>query len=136
MDVPTFVSRMIDSLAWPVVVLFMVSIFRRPLTALIGRIKSLNWRDLNIDFNDTVQLLSPTGEPARVLKVEPPAAQKVEISARLSAQEIEGSRKTAQARLDEDTKKAGYQRGKLFQLPNGAYAIAWEVVAQVHIGIH
>jgi hypothetical protein len=37
----------------------------------------------------------------------------------------EQSKANAQARLDEDTKKAGHIRGELFQLPNGGWAIHW-----------
>ncbi|MCK4331447.1 MAG: hypothetical protein KAW81_02715 [Dehalococcoidia bacterium] len=46
---------------------------------------------------------------------------------KLSKDEIEESRQQARQRLDEDTKKAGYQRGKLYHLADKSYGIAWEV---------
>lgn len=35
------------------------------------------------------------------------------------------SKENAQKRLDEDTKKVGYQRGEIYQLENGGWAIHW-----------
>lgn len=35
------------------------------------------------------------------------------------------SKENAQRRLDEDTKKVGYQRGQIYQLENGSWAIHW-----------
>jgi hypothetical protein len=43
----------------------------------------------------------------------------------LEKPDSETSRKLAQRRLDEDTKKVGYQRGELYQLPDGRWAIHW-----------
>lgn len=35
------------------------------------------------------------------------------------------SKESAQKRLDEDTKRAGYVRGELYQLKDGSWGIAW-----------
>jgi len=35
------------------------------------------------------------------------------------------SRESAQNRLDDDTKKVGYVRGELYQLPDGSWGIHW-----------
>ena len=36
-----FISSLVSSLAWPAVILFGVFLFKRPLSALIGRIRSI-----------------------------------------------------------------------------------------------
>ncbi len=41
MDILTFISNLIDTLAWPIVVIFIAFIFRSPLTNLINRIRSV-----------------------------------------------------------------------------------------------
>ena len=54
---------------------------------------------------------------------------------RLSDEEIKQSRQRALKRIEEDTQKAGYQRGKLRQLDNGAYAVTWELEVSDRIKI-
>jgi len=48
-------------------------------------------------------------------------------SGQLIAKEIasEQSKIAAQKRLDEDTKRVGYDRGEIYQVKNGSWAIAW-----------
>jgi hypothetical protein len=53
----------------------------------------------------------------------------------LSADEIEQSRQRSLQRLEEDTKKAGVQRGELFQNKDGSWSIAFSAVRQCKIGI-
>ena len=40
-------------------------------------------------------------------------------------QVLNESKESAQNRLDDDTKKVGYVRGELYQLPNGSWGIHW-----------
>ena len=44
------------------------------------------------------------------------------------------SQENAQKRLDEDTKRAGIQRGELFQLQDGSWAIHWNPSVTIDIG--
>lgn len=106
-----FLSRVIDSLAWPVVVLVIVLLFRVPLATLIGRIKELKVPGISLETHDVVRL--PTGN---IIKSEPVPTARTEET-RLSDEEIEASRKIAQARLDEDTKKVGISARPVISTP-------------------
>ena len=48
-------------------------------------------------------------------------------SGQILAEEMRGeqSKKAAQKRLDDDTKRVGYLRGELYQLKDGTWAISW-----------
>jgi len=140
----TFWSHVIGSLAWPVVVFVIIFIFRNQIKILLLHIKSASFLGFNFEFNDTVDVYSPVDKTMHTIKLEEPSSpikpeeapsgKKVEIQ-KLDANEIEASRKRAQERLDEDTKRVGYKRGELFQLPNGGWAIAWKAEATFRVGI-
>lgn len=121
----------IGTLSWPLAVLIIVCILRWPISWLIMNIKKLGWKDLIIEFGDkaNVPVYFPEENKIRIVAVETelfPTKAEVKIT-RLSDEEIEQSKQKAQKRLKEDTKRVGYQRGKLFQLDNGKWAISWDI---------
>jgi hypothetical protein len=123
-----FWGEIIKSLIWPLTLIFLLLFFSNQVRELIRRIHTWKspWGEFQFfQFGDVIN-------PPAV--ITPPPGETLETK-KLSPEEMEASRKRAQARLDEDTKKNGVQRGKLFQLSNGAYAVAWEASATVHIGI-
>lgn len=50
MDDLTFISEVLRSVAWPVTVLASVYILRSAITGALGRLRGLQWKELNIDF--------------------------------------------------------------------------------------
>jgi hypothetical protein len=119
-----------SSLAWPIVVLIVFLILRSPIINLLKRIKTVKWKDITFEIGDTVPVYSPEDNQTYSLPLQP--IQSIDIKQkpkveRLSDDEIEKSRQRAVQRLKEDTERVGYQRGKLFQLDNGKWAISWEI---------
>jgi hypothetical protein len=134
----TFWADIISSLVWPITLFVILFLFRNQTKELIGRIIQIQYKELNFVFGDKVSVFSPIDNALHPI-IEPtikelPPSQKAEIP-KLTPEEIEASKKRAQARLDEDTKKNGTQRGELFQLPDGRWAISWKAEATVRIGI-
>ena len=122
----------LGTLSWPIIALIVACIFRNPIVNLIARIKTAKWKDLVLEFGDKVPVYSPEDKKFHpvILKPEPVTTFKpseVKLVSRLSEDEIEQSKQKAQKRLEEDTKRVGYQRGKLYQLDNGKWAISWDV---------
>jgi hypothetical protein len=52
MDWLTFVSSLVGSVAWPVVIFATAFLFRRPISRLIDRIKKMSIGDKSVDFTD------------------------------------------------------------------------------------
>jgi hypothetical protein len=133
----TSIFNWLSSLSWPIAVFFIFLILKSPISWLLTHLKSIRWKDWIFEIGDKVPVYSPTDNKFHEVVLQPPipaAKVKAEKIARLSDEEIEQSRIRAQQRLDEDTKRAGYQRGKLFQVPDsGKWAIAWEI--EVNAGI-
>lgn len=127
------------NVAWPIVVLILgetfIFVFRKPIANLIGRTRSAEgeggkWK---VNFDPEVdsivskplhQIIKPASISSEE-KVYEPTIKSDE--SRLSKEEIENSKRKAQKRLDEDTKKVGYQRGELYQLTDGSYGIKWSL---------
>jgi hypothetical protein len=72
MDILTFVSEMAKALAWPVTVLLILLLIRRPLLEYIPFVRRLRYGDLELDFEREVVQLSakasralPSSEGAR-----------------------------------------------------------------------
>lgn len=57
MDWITFLSELIDSVAWPILIIILAFIFRSPLSELIKVLKSLKYRDLELEFDSEVKKL-------------------------------------------------------------------------------
>jgi hypothetical protein len=125
------VTVVLNNLSWPIVVLAIVLIFKSEIKWLILHIKS--WKgfgqEINVDAADQVTPLLRGVKVGVELKPLPPPSKKAPEAKvpKLPDEEIKQSRQRALKRIEEDTKKAGYQRGKLRQLDNGAYAVAWEL---------
>ena len=63
-----------------------------------------------------------TYEPPEQIIIPEPAQLKVEGGV---PRVIKGSKDEAQERLDEDTKRVGYQRGEVFKQKDGKWGVAW-----------
>jgi hypothetical protein len=77
MDTLTFISKVIEALAWPVTLLIILLALRRPLLNLFPVIQRLRWQGLELDFGRQVQALAMEARqelpPTRsVLKAEEP----------------------------------------------------------------
>lgn len=68
MDWLTFVTELIKALAWPITILIIIIVLRKPLANLIPTLQRLRYRDLEIEFGRSVQ------ELASEAKKELPAA--------------------------------------------------------------
>ena len=127
----TAIFNWLGSLSWPIAVLLIFLIFKSPISWLLKNLKSVRWKDWIFEIGDKVPAYSPTENKFHEVVLQPPIpTAKVPVAeiSRLSDEEIEQSRKRAQQRLDEDTKRVGYQRGKLFQVADsGKWAIAWHL---------
>jgi len=133
------VTVVLSNLSWPIVVLAIVLIFKSEIKWLILHIKL--WKgfgqEITVGAADQVIARLPGDKVGVELKLLlPPSKEAPEVKVpRLSDEEIEQSRQRALKRIEDDTKKAGYQRGKLRQLDNGAYAVAWELEVSDRIKI-
>jgi hypothetical protein len=139
-------DELIIGLAWPIVVfiliLIFILIFKKPIGNMIDRIRvakgeGKKW-EINFDpITDKIvqkpfpQVIQPKGVEAKVLIGEPTISNEkpiaIENKPTLSEKEIEESREKAQKRIDEDTEKVGYVRGKLYRLKDGRYGVAWDL---------
>ena len=54
MDTLTFVSEALKSLAWPVVVVFLVLMLKKPITELIPLLRKLKYKELEMEFSEAV----------------------------------------------------------------------------------
>jgi uncharacterized protein YutE (UPF0331/DUF86 family) len=55
LDWRTFIANIIDSLAWPAVVLFLVLLLRNQLAGLISRLLSLKWGGVEVSFKEILE---------------------------------------------------------------------------------
>jgi hypothetical protein len=55
MDWLTFISSLLRSLAWPIAVVVIALVFRRPLSGLLPLLQHLKYKDLELDFGRGVQ---------------------------------------------------------------------------------
>lgn len=132
------ISALLASLAWPAIILCIVLIFKRELKVIIPRIKKTPWFEFydpdkdKLDFSTIDSLNALAGKEVTIqaptakatATALPPVA---EITSRVSDAEIEQSKMNALRRLNQDTAKVGYQRGKLYQRENGRWGISWDV---------
>jgi len=52
MDALTFLSNMVESLAWPVTVIVAVIVLKKPLEKLLPTIRKFQYKDLNLEFGE------------------------------------------------------------------------------------
>lgn len=54
MDILTFIAKLADSLAWPLVVVITLILLRRPLSELLPQVKKLRYKELEAEFGREV----------------------------------------------------------------------------------
>lgn len=59
MDILTFISSLVDSLAWPASVALMVLILRKPLTELAPLLRKLKYKALELEFAEKLNEIKP-----------------------------------------------------------------------------
>lgn len=67
MDVLTFISEIAESLAWPVAIVFLALMLKRPITELIPFLRKLKYKELEMEFSKEVAELKAeavTPEPS------------------------------------------------------------------------
>ena len=115
MDWLTFFSRLVSSLAWPVSILLILLIMRKPLRDILSLLHRLRYKDFEVEFNQRVDEVKieaeqalpkesgavPSGPDAqhiiRLSKVSPRAAvleawRRVELAAIETAQQLGGEK--------------------------------------------
>lgn len=70
MDVLTFISELIKSLAWPVAIIILVILLRKPIVELIPLLRRLKYKDLELEFSQEVTELKAEVEAAAKEKGE------------------------------------------------------------------
>ncbi len=126
----------LSSLSWPIFIFIIVWLFRHQIARLIANLKSASVFGVNVNFKDDQVSFPLEDKTVKSFKLQPlPPTEKVPATKvqRLSDEQIEESKQKALKRLEEDTKRVGYKRGKLYQLENGKWGISWEL--QVSDGI-
>ena len=77
MDSLTFLSKLIDALlSWPVIVLIIVWMFRKPLTILLPKLKNVNLKEGTAEFQESMTEVSKEAEQALP---QPPAPLKITV---------------------------------------------------------
>ena len=89
MDIFTFISKLVDSLSWPVVLVFIVFLFRKQWKGLLSdyRALRLKFRDLEVTFDKTTEAVSKSTETiarAENIIIEDVDVPRLQILARLS----------------------------------------------------
>lgn len=62
MDILTFISKLAKALAWPVAVVFLVLMLKKPLTELIPLLRKLKYKELEMEFSKEVAELTAKAE--------------------------------------------------------------------------
>jgi len=55
MDWLTFVTKIIESLAWPVSIVVIVLILKKPISALLPLLRNLKYKDLELSFGEELK---------------------------------------------------------------------------------
>jgi hypothetical protein len=89
MDIYTFISSIVASIAWPLSIILIVWILRSPLYKLVPLLKKLKYKEFELEFNEVLKEIDPTSSNSSSSKSEEPknpAVQKflalIEISPR------------------------------------------------------
>ena len=72
-----FVSSLVESLAWPLVVVILALIFRTPLAELLSTLKRVRYRDTEIDFSGELQKLGGEAKTAGLQIPEEPSESNI-----------------------------------------------------------
>lgn len=90
MDVLSFISGMIESLAWPVSIIIIIMILKKPIDQLMLGIHRLKYQDLEIDFNKRLDEIDSkietenNKEPKKELKQNNNELEQIETIAEIS----------------------------------------------------
>lgn len=72
MDILTFISEVAKALAWPVAVVLLVLMLKKPLTELIPLLRKLKYKELEVEFSKEVAELKANAElPTITSSLEP-----------------------------------------------------------------
>jgi N-glycosylase/DNA lyase len=71
MDVFTFTSEMVKSLAWPSATIYLVFLLRKPIIELIPLMKKLKYKELELEFSQEIQDLKYKSNDALPEKQKP-----------------------------------------------------------------
>ncbi len=66
MTILEFLASVIDSLAWPAAIVFLVVVLRKPLAELVPLLRKLKYKELELEFAEGVKELSPPAEPSKI----------------------------------------------------------------------
>lgn len=75
MDALTFVSEALKSLAWPAVVVFLVLMLKKPITELIPLLRKLKYKELEMEFSETVAALKSESDTSKAAVGTPEISQ-------------------------------------------------------------
>ena len=74
MDWLTFISKLVEAIAWPAVLGGVVIWLRKPLAGLVAALRSAKYKDLELDFGKKLEEVEAKAESARLPEPgEPPA---------------------------------------------------------------
>jgi hypothetical protein len=65
MDILTFISNVISSIAWPATILFLVYLFRSQLGGLLHLVSSLKYKDIELQFGNQLKRIGDTNLPQK-----------------------------------------------------------------------
>lgn len=74
MDILSFIANIISSLAWPGLVILCVILLRKPIAELIPLMRSLKFKDFEIDFDRRLEELKADAE-AELPSIPPPTTE-------------------------------------------------------------
>ena len=75
MDILSFIANVISSLAWPSVLILCVVLLRKPIAGLIPLMRSLKFKDFEIDFGPRLEELEAKADEAKLPSIPPPTTE-------------------------------------------------------------
>lgn len=75
MDILSFIANVISSLAWPSVLILCVVLLRKPIAGLIPLMRSLKFKDFEIDFSRRLEELEAEADEAELQSIPPPTTE-------------------------------------------------------------
>ena len=99
LDILAFIASLVASLAWPLTVLIVAFIFKKPIKSLLSEIKRLKYKELAIDFGERVEEVRIEAEQVLPQAPAAPTGLEVTVSDTISV----GSREEVSFRTTENT---------------------------------
>jgi hypothetical protein len=66
MNILQFIASLISSLAWPVAIVLIILILRKPLSQIILSLQKLRYKELQLDFSQEVSKLVSAADRAKI----------------------------------------------------------------------